>query len=69
MKVIVWVFITLLLIWEIVELRGIFGYSLFTQNSLIVLSSSYFFYLLDVAVDVKQIKRQLMIIFKNTMQD
>ncbi|GEN56856.1 hypothetical protein GCM10012290_16300 [Halolactibacillus alkaliphilus] len=69
MKVIVWVFVTLLLIWEIVELRGIFGYSLFTQNSLILLSSSYFFYLLDVAIDVKQIKRQLMIIFKNTMQD
>lgn len=69
MKVMVWIFVSLLLIWELVELRGIFGYSLFTQNSLIVLSSSYFFYLLDVAIDLKQLKHQLMIIFKNTMQD
>lgn len=63
MKVIIWLAVSVLLIWELVELRDIFGYSLFIQNSLIVLSSSYFFYLLDVHVSLTKIKRQLSIFF------
>ena len=63
MKVILWLAVSVLLIWELVELRGIFGYSLFVQNSLILLSSSYFFYLLDVHISLSKMKRQLAIHF------
>ena len=63
MKVMIWLAVSVLLIWELVELRGIFGYSLFIQNSLIILSSSYFFYLLDVHISLSKMKRQLAIHF------
>lgn len=63
MKVILWLAVSVLLIWELVELRDIFGYSLFVQNSLILLSSSYFFYLLDVHISLSKMKRQLAIHF------
>lgn len=63
MKVILWLAVSVLLIWELVELRDIFGYSLFVQNSLILLSSSYFFYLLDVHISLSKMKRQLTIHF------
>ncbi len=68
MKVMIWLAVSVLLIWELVELRDIFGYSLFIQNSLIVLSSSYFFYLLDVHVSLTKIKRQLGIFLNKTSQ-
>lgn len=63
MKVMIWLAVSVLLIWELVELRDIFGYSLFIQNSLILLSSSYFFYLLDVHISLSKMKRQLAIHF------
>ena len=63
MKVILWLAVSVLLIWELVELRDILGYSLFVQNSLILLSSSYFFYLLDVHISLSKMKRQLAIHF------
>lgn len=63
MKVMIWLAVSVLLIWELVELRDIFGYSLFIQNSLIILSSSYFFYLLDVHISLSKMKRQLAIHF------
>ena len=63
MKVMIWLAVSVLLIWELVELRDIFGYSLFIQNSSILLSSSYFFYLLDVHISLSKMKRQLAIHF------
>ncbi|MGM0523599.1 MAG: hypothetical protein ACQER2_06110 [Bacillota bacterium] len=66
MKVMLWLAVSVLLIWELVELRDIFGYSLFIQNSLIIVSSSYFFYLLDVHISLMKIRRQLAILFKKT---
>ena len=63
MKVMIWLAVSVLLIWELVELRDIFGYSLFIQNSLILISSSYFFYLLDVHISLSKMKRQLAIHF------
>ncbi|GEM05372.1 hypothetical protein HMI01_23600 [Halolactibacillus miurensis] len=68
MKVMIWLAVSVLLIWEFVELRDIFGYSLFLQNSLIVFSSSYFFYLLDVHLSLNKFKRQLAIMFNKTSQ-
>jgi hypothetical protein len=67
MKVILWLAVSVLLIWELVELRDIFGYSLFIQNSLILLSSSYFFYLLDVHISLNKMKQQLAILFNKSL--
>ncbi|WP_234987404.1 hypothetical protein [Halolactibacillus halophilus] len=66
MKVMIWLAVSVLLIWELVALRDIVGYSLFIQNSLIVLSSSYFFYLLDVHVSLAKVKRQLGLLMNKT---
>lgn len=68
MKVMIWLAVSILLIWEFVELRDIFGYSLFLQNSLIVFSSGYFFYLLDLQLSLNKFKRQLAMMFNKTSQ-
>lgn len=48
MKYVYWFFISCLTIWEMNELKDIFGFSTFWQHSANIVLVAYFAYLLDV---------------------
>lgn len=51
MKYIYWFFISCLIIWEMDELKGIFGFSVVWQYLLAIMIIGYFAYLLDIQFD------------------